>query len=72
MKYRKYREILELFAGSRDLDLGVLNGEWCLLNFDLHYRHPISLSLYREIVGTYENHGEEAFGNIDLLEWRLF
>lgn len=68
----KYREILELFAESRDLDLIILNGEWVLVNFDLHYLHKITKSLYKKIVDTYENHGEDCFDNIELMEWRIF
>lgn len=73
-----YRETLEKFAESRDLDLDVIidaensDGRWYLVNYDLHYRHPVTLSLYREIIQTFATNGAEAFDNIDLEAWELF
>ena len=73
-----HRETLEKFAESRDLDLDVIidtenpEGRWYFVNYDLHYRHPVTPSLYREIIQTLETNGAEAFDNIDLEAWELF
>ena len=74
----RYRNTLEKFAESRDFDLSRIidtrnpAGKFWLVNYDLHYRHPISLDLYREIVQTLENNGESAWDNIDLENWEIF